>query len=68
MDDDDVKKVCRVERKVILTDVEEICDACEKYRIKREQRMAEEAKLWFFEITYFLVIFGSLFFLTLCSR
>ena len=68
MEDDDANNVCRVERKVFLTTEEEICDACEKYRVKREERMAEEAKMWFFEVTYFLVVFGSMVLLAMCTR
>ena len=58
---------CLVEKNILTTD-EEICNACEKYRLKREERMAEEAKMWFFEITYFLVIFGTLALLAMCTR
>lgn len=47
---------------------EEMCEVCRRYRETVEERRRDEKRMWMFEVSYFLIVFGSLFLATMCSR
>jgi len=64
MDDDTEKN----KKSTSIISFEEMCEVCKRYRETVEERRREEKQMWMFEVSYFLIVFGSLFLVTMCSR
>ena len=64
MDDDTEEN----KKSTSIISFEEMCEVCKRYRETVEERRREEKQMWMFEVSYFLIVFGSLFLATMCSR